>query len=322
VAIRRVIVPAVIAGAVALALAWPLARTYSTARLGDRDRSTVEAYSAEVRDYLRAHSRSALWGERTIPGRQPERALFPGAVILVLAALALIPPVGTTRALYAIALLVSFEISRGFNGAIYPLLYDWLPFVRGLRVPARCSILVGMSLAVLAGFGVRRLIAGRSRGTSVPIVAALVVAAAVDLRPILVLEPVWQEPPPIYGAVAGNPGVVLAEYPLGGYHRGFTANVPFMYFSLWHWSNMVNGYSGHSPPRQNEFEEGVERFPEPQTLDLLRSRGVTHVSINCKLMLPRSCEHLFSLVDASPALRLVSSGKWEGLPVRLYELGK
>ena len=83
---------------------------------------------------------------------------------------------------------------------------------------------------------------------------------------------------------------------------------------------MVNGYSGHSPPTQEDFEEGVQRFPEPQTLDLLRGRGVTHVSINCKLMLPRSCEHLFALVDATPALRLVASGKWEGLPVRLYEL--
>ena len=29
-------------------------------------------------DYFRAHPRSATWGERTLPGRQPERALFPG----------------------------------------------------------------------------------------------------------------------------------------------------------------------------------------------------------------------------------------------------
>ena len=317
---RRFIVPALVAGAVALALAWPLARTYTSARLGDRDADTVRFYSAEASDYLRAHPRSMLWAERTIPGRQPERALFPGAVILILAALALVPPLGTWRALYAIALLVSFEISRGFNSPFYPYLYDWLPFIRGLRVPARCSILVGMSLAVLAGFGVRRVIAGRARGTSMLVMAVLTAAIAIDLRPNLQLEPVWLEPPPIYGAVTGNTAVVLAEYPLGGSHRGFTANVPFMYFSLWHWANMVNGYSGHSPPDEDKFEQGVERFPEPQTLDLLRSRGVTHVTINCALLRPRSCDHLFGLVDAVPDLKLVTSGKWEGLPVRLYEL--
>ena len=72
-------------------------------------------------------------------------------------------PSAPTRAAYAGALLVAFEISRGFNGPVYPYLYEWLPFVRGLRVPARSSLLVGLSLALLAGFGVRRLLAGRSR---------------------------------------------------------------------------------------------------------------------------------------------------------------
>ena len=83
-----------IAGALALVLALPLARTYSSARLGDRDVATVTYYSATAADYLRAHPRSATWGERTLPGRMPERALFPGVMILLLAAVALIPPLG------------------------------------------------------------------------------------------------------------------------------------------------------------------------------------------------------------------------------------
>ena len=143
-------------------LALPLARTYSSARLGDREIPTVTYYSATAADYLRAHPRSATWGERTLPGRMPERALFPGVMILLLAAIALIPPLGVTRAAYAGALLVAFEMSRGFNSVFYPYLYEWLPFIRGLRVPARASILVGLTLALLAGFGVRRLLGGRS----------------------------------------------------------------------------------------------------------------------------------------------------------------
>ncbi|HET7217705.1 MAG TPA: hypothetical protein VFJ02_06635 [Vicinamibacterales bacterium] len=317
--IRRLVLPAVLAAVLAIALAWPLAKIYSAARLGDREPATVEYYSATAADYLRAHPRSATWGERTLPGRQPERALFPGLVILILAAVALVPPIGTTRTVYAAALLLIFEISRGFNSPIYPPLYEWLSFVRGLRVPARASILVGLSLALLAGFGVRRLLAGRPRRLAQLAMTAIVVAVALDLRPLLRLEPVWREPPPVYGAIAGDPSVVLAEFPIGGAPRTYTANVPFMYFSLWHWANMVNGYSGHYPPGQVEYEEAFRTFPDPATVALLRARHVTHVTITCALY-RSSCDELLARVDATPDFRLVTAGKWEEQPVRLYEL--
>jgi len=317
--LRRMLVPMAIAGALALLLAVPLARTYRAAQLGDRDIATVTYYSATASDYLRAHPRSALWGDRTLPGRRPERALFPGLMILVLAAIALVPPFGVTRVVYAAALLVAFEISRGFNSPLYPYLYDSLPFVRGLRVPARCSILVGLTLAVLAGFGVRRVLAGRSAWLTRGVLGALIVAVAVDLRPALRLEPVWPEPPPIYGWVAGARDIVLAEFPFGGSPTGFTSNVPFMYFSLWHWAQMLNGYSGHLPEDYNEFELALRAFPEPATLDLLKARGATHVSINCALY-RGDCDSLLDAIDGVPALRPIVSARWQGQPVRVYEL--
>ncbi len=317
--VRKLLGPAAIAGALALLLAWPLARTYSDAHLGDREVPTVSFYSATASDYLRAHERSAMWADRGVPGRRAERALFPGVMALLLAAIALVPPFGVTRAAYAGAMLVAFEISRGYNSLFYPYLYEWLPFVRGLRVPARSSILVGLSLAILAGFGVRRLLADRSRWLSGGALALLTVAIAVDLRPALRLEPVWPEPPPIYGPVAGARDVVLAEFPFGGSHLGFTPNVPFMYFSLWHWAQMINGYSGRYPPNQEEFEAAMQEFPDPPTIDLLRARGATHVSVNCALY-RGDCDELFGTMDAKGVFRLVSSGKWQGQPARLYEL--
>ena len=317
--LRRVIVPAILAGAVAVALAWPLARTYRSAHLGDRDPSTVEFYSATASDYLRAHPRSATWGERMLPGRQPERALFPGVMILLLAAVALVPPLGITRTVYAAAMLLAFEISRGFNSPMYPPLYDALAFLRGLRVPARASILVALSLALLAGFGARRLLAGRGVTAARAMLAALVIAIGIDLRPLLRLEPVWREPPPVYGAIAGTRDVVLAEFPIGGAPRTYTANVPFMYFSLWHWADMVNGYSGHYPPGQVDYEEGFRTFPDGPSIALLRSRRVTHITITCALY-RAGCDELLARVDATPDFRLVTAGKWENQPVRLYEL--
>jgi hypothetical protein len=317
--LRRLLGPAALAGALALLLALPLARTYSSAKLGDREADTVAYYSATTADYLRAHPRSATWGHRTLPGRMPERALFPGAVILLLAAVALIPPLGATRAAYAGALLVIFELSRGFNSAFYPYLYDWLPFFRGLRVPARASILVGLTLALLAAFGVRRVLAARAAWLQRGALAVLVAAIAIDLRPVLRLEPVWPEPPPIYGVVAGARDVVLAEFPFGGNPTRFTPNVPYMYFSLWHWAPIINGYSGHYPPGQVDFEVAVGRFPDAAAVDLLRARGATHVTINCALY-RGGCEDLVAAVDTLPAFRVVASGKWQGAPVRLYEL--
>jgi hypothetical protein len=316
---RRLLGPAALAGALALLLALPLARTYSSAKLGDREADTVAYYSATTADYLRAHPRSATWGHRTLPGRMPERALFPGAVILLLAAVALIPPLGATRAAYVGALVVMFELSRGFNSAFYPYLYDWLPFFRGLRVPARASILVGLTLALLAAFGVRRVLARRSAWLQRGALAVLVAAIAIDLRPVLRLEPVWTEPPPIYGLVAGSRDIVLAEFPFGGNPTRFTPNVPYMYFSLWHWASIINGYSGHYPPGQVEFEVAIGRFPDAAAVDLLRARGATHVTINCALY-RGGCEDLVAAVDALPAFRVVASGKWHGAPVRLYEL--
>jgi hypothetical protein len=317
--IRRLIVPGAIGAALALVLVLPLARTYTAARLGDREPETVAYYSATAADYLRAHPRSATWGNISLPGRMPERALFPGVVILLLAALALIPPIGTTRAAYAIALVVAFELSRGFNSPFYPFLYDWLSFVRGLRVPARASILVAMTLAVLAAFAVRRLLAGRSAMMQRVALAVMVLAIGIDLRPLLRLEPVWHDPPPVYDAIAGDPKVVLAEFPFGGNPRRYTPNAPYLYFSLWHWAQMLNGYSGHYPPGQVEFEVAVGSFPDARAIELLRGRGATHVTITCALY-GGGCDELVAAADAVPAFRIVASGRWQGAPVRLYEI--
>ena len=260
-ALRPMLAPAAIAGALALLLALPLARTYSSAQLGDREVPTVTYYSATAADYLRAHPRSATWGNRTLPGGMPERALFPGVMILLLAAVALIPPLGVTRAAYAVALLVAFEMSRGFNSVFYPYLYDWLPFIRGLRVPARASILVGLTLALLAASAFAVCCAGRSAWlqradwprSSWP--SALICGRRCGSNPSGSSR---------LPSTASSPALETSSspsFPSAGIRRRFTPNVPYMYFSLWHWAEMINGYSGHSPPGQVDFEVALQRFP-------------------------------------------------------------
>ena len=133
--------------------------------------------------------------------RKIERALFPGVMPIVLTAAALAPPVGFVRLAYVAGLFVAFDGSLGFHGLLYPYLYDWFPPVRGLRVPARFSVIVGLSLAILAGFGMRRWLLRLSRGWSTAAFGAVVMLLAIDLGPSLELQTVWREPPSIYAAL-------------------------------------------------------------------------------------------------------------------------
>ena len=302
-----------------IVLALPLARVYASAHLSERPFEEVLYYSADLTDYLRADPRSSAWSGRTLGDLKPERALFPGLAAIVLAIIALVPPWSRTRAAYAAALLFAVELSRGHHGTIYPALYKSLTFMQGLRVPARASMLVGFVLAVLAAFAVRRIAAGRPPRQVAWLTAALTLVLAIDLQPRLQLERVWPAPPGIYALLEDRPDVVLAEFPLGMSPGARLTDLPHMYFSVWHWRPMVNGYSGHAPYGYGEFQMAMKSFPDAESIGLLRSRGVTHVTINCALYL-EGCDSLMARALATPELALISTMPWEGQPVALYEL--
>ena len=316
--LRRLVIPGAISVALALALAFPLVRTYEAARLDERSVDELALYSAEVSDYLRAHPRSAFWGNRTLPGPPPaERALFPGLMALALTIIGLTRRLGRTRVVYLGALLIAFEISRGANGFVYPYLYEWLSFMRGMRAPARAGFLVGLALAVLSGFGVQRLIAGRSRSASLAVMAALTLAVGVDLRPTIELQHVWRSPPSIYRSI--TPKAVLAEFPMGlSPDANFMTDTPHMYFSIWHGAQLINGYSGHGPPGHGEFLAAMQAFPDASTIALLRALGTTHVTVNCRFY--GNCRRLLSRIRRTRDLQPVSETRWEGEPVALYAL--
>jgi hypothetical protein len=319
---RRLVVPLVAAAAVLVLLALPIASAYvaSAPIKGERDVAAVRTFSARPSDYLRSNYRSALYGPRLLPGRQPERALFPGVMPLVCAGAALVPPLGSMAAAYVAGLIVAFDGSLGFNGVMYPRLYQWLSPVRSMRVPARFSIVGALSLAVLAGFGVQRFLARFQTRTSVNLAfAALVAGVVIDAWPVLKLTDVWPDPPPIYSAIQGTSRVVLAEFPVHDNPDEFAENTAFMYFSLWHWKPMVNGYSGVMPAGYREFVRSVRGFPSAAAIQALRLQGVTHVTVNCVLA-PRGCEQVLDGIAASGAFRRVAEGKWRGGTVHLYEL--
>jgi len=319
---RRILGPLTLAAVTAMVLAVPLARPYLAAQAikGERGTNEVEFYSADVSDYFRPHFRLTTYAGRLLPAIHPERALFPGLTPLVFGAAGLVPPLGPIRLAYAAGLAVAYDMSRGMKGWLYPVLYEWFPPIRGMRVPARFAVILGISLVVFAAFGVRRLL-GRFRAprTRAVLFGIMIAAAMVDLRPTLALEPLWHEPPAIYAGLAGRTDVVLAEFPFTA-PQSVDVQLAFMYFSVrYGFLPMVDGYSGFVPAAHAQLVEDMDAFPDAASIDLLRARGVTHVTANCALM-PERCAAFLERAAASPALKLVASEEWEGQPVRLYEL--
>ena len=317
---RRLVLPLAAAAVVAGVLAVPLARAFVEAQpmKGERGVDEVTAYSARPTDYLRAQSHSAIWREWMLPV-EPERALFPGAAPLALAAIALAPPFGAMRLVYTAGLVTAFDGSLGLNGVTYPYLYRWFGPVRGIRVPARFAAIVGLTLAILAGFGARRAMQWRrSRRWELAMFAGLIAVIMIDGWQTLMLSPAWKEPPPIYQRLKFTPGAVLAEFPIAE-PTNTTRNIPFLYFSLWHWSRMVNGHSGFSPPSYAALHEEIVNFPNDEAVAALRARGVTYVTVNCGLNY-LGCDDLADLMRHSKQLRMIAEASWMGHQVQLYEV--
>jgi hypothetical protein len=276
----------------------------------------VRFYSAVPADYLRVNRYSILW-RKVLHRPAPERTMFPGAAPFILSTVGIVPPLGGIPLIYTAGLLLSFDGTLGLNGVTYPLLYRWLSPVRGLRVPARFAALVALTLAVLAGFGVRRILAWRSSRTYQRAAFFVLIAfVLVDAWPALTIGPVWKEPPSIYEVLKYTPNVVIAETPLLDDEVG---NLPFMYFSLWHWTRMVNGYSGFIPNSYAKFREEMAFFPDTRSINELRRRGVTYVSVNCGLNY-ENCRELMDAVRHDRRLRLAADTQWNGHTVQLYEV--
>lgn len=301
-------------------LVAPVASRYLANRsmMGDRDPATVGFYSANFEDYLKPHFRSYVY-EPWSYGGMAERQLFPHIAPVLLAATALVPPVTVAEVGYGVALVVSIEASRGTNGYLFPLLRAYVPGYAGLRVPARFSILAGLSIAVLAGCGVAKLLR-RWPSTTRWLPLALAVPVLFEALPNITLEPVWTAPPAIYAPLASEPDAVVAELPVPSRTQLPWSDTRYEYFSTFHWYRMVNGNSGFAPPSYLELLEREVDFPDDAAIAYLKSRGVTHIAWHGSFTNPGRHEDTVAMLAARPDVELLSKAPWEGSESRLYRL--
>ena len=303
------------AGAIVLPAVLGLGIPYLKTReaRGERGLEEVWSGSALPGDYADTHirMRSDLWHLwHSGKGNRNERELFPGVSTLALAGLGLAPPLTGAAVATAIAGAITFDWSLGFNGLTYDDLYKRSVVHRGMRVPARFSVVVGAALALLAGFGARRLIRlGRSPAAHNAIGATLAVLVLFDLRFDARLQPYYGSIPSIYARVTSD--MVLAEYPR-------EHDTDYMYFATRHQARLLGGYSGFVP-NQPELWAAFDALPGPAGVAALRQLGATHLTYNCRFeRRERSCAWMTDQFDGNPTLELVASERWEGKEVRLY----
>jgi len=315
--LRASVKPLVAGAGLAVVLLAPVAVPHFLARqaVGERPPSEVEFYSARPGHYL--VSRTDRYAYADLFGRGPheaERDLFPGLLVVVLAAVALAPPVSVTRLAYAAGMVFAFDASLGTHGTLFPFLYrTFVPF-RAFRVPARFSLLVGLSLVLLAGYGVARLNARIARASlRYGLTAFLVAGFVFEAWSARVLEPVWPHPPAIYQWFEGRPKGVVAELPpAANEERLYDPEASYMYFSTFHWQPLLNGYSGAFPKSYFSFRDAMTTFPDDKSVGALRKLGadcvVLHEDLYGRARYRKVVDQADQRADLQEVVRAVSGG--------------
>lgn len=294
------------AGALAVILLLPYWLKYSTARQSIERRSVEEItrYSAVPSDYLRVARDNKVLASEPMTGEE-ERSLFPGLVAIVLVCLA--ASLATRAAIpYLILLAVTVELSFGMNGSVYPLLIEWIPPLTGLRAPARFGSLVLLSVAVLAALGAARLKASRHVASFVMPALAVAMVFEYWAAPIQIRERPTSAPP-AYAWLASQPRGVVLELPVPVPTDLWAFESEYQLMSIYHWQQLLNGYSGSAPASYLQICALLQTFPSDVSIGRLRELGVRWVLIHDGLMTSQKFADLMLRVNDSGALRIVST---------------
>jgi hypothetical protein len=297
-------VAAVLAFAVVVAVLVP---RYLQAhrQVGERPLGEIARSGAQPSDYLRAHPLNALHGDPAHPGLGEHR-LFAGYTASALAAVGLFGP-GSVP--YVAGTVFAFDASRGFDGLTYAWLYDLVPALRGLRVPARFGVLVALGVSVLAGCGAARILVHASPRVGLLLTGCALTAIVMESwnlpRP---LSPVPTAPTGAYAWLAGQPPSVVLEFPIADTRGRVGPQDPtFMHASTWHWHRLLNGYSGFLPAAYLDLVTRVRDLPADGAVGAIAERGADLLLVHEAFYLTGDYRADVSALDRSPGLAFVAA---------------
>jgi hypothetical protein len=279
-----------------------------------RDVSVVTQYNAGWRDYLVTGGRLhfAWWSHLFYEGRT---ALFPGVTAVALAAAAILSGVlRDPRARMALAIgVLGVALSFGTSLPGYAVLHQTLPLVSGLRNVARWGWLALAATAILAGFGVAALEKRMPRRRWIAVVLGTLVTVEAIRTPVGFTR--FDGIPRLYDRLAGDPSLVLAEFP---FYSGASVslNGPYVLANTRYFRPLLNGYSSFHPESFEARGRALGSFPSQAALAELRVAKVTHVTVHANQFVRRYGDAALKAVDAVSDLELLADE--DG--IRLYRL--
>jgi hypothetical protein len=260
--------------------------------------SEIAGFSGPLAVFLTAPEENFVWGDATAGIREdltdiPEKTLFPGLLIVVLAAVGL-----GTRSLdrrlrigLGIAALAAMVLSLGFReegGLLWPyrVLYDLMPGWNAIRTPGRLATFSSLALALLAAGGAEAAIrwaAGRRLPSWSPAaLAGLLALGIVTEGRSLPFDPFDDQAEPKVPEL----GISTAGLPTPQLHLpALTAkeNRAHQLASTDGFPDIVNGRASTNPHTVLELIHQMDSFPDAASVSRLQQYGVRTVVLHVGL---------------------------------------
>ncbi len=289
--LRRRAAWSLLAGAVVAAVMLiPYAGEYRAARadVGVRGRDMVMyEFSAGPKHYLATTPNNMLYGSATRANSVHEKRLFMGYLVMALMVVGLWSPLNRIRIAYALALAVTIDISFAHRGVLLGWLYDHVSIYQGLRVPTRIGQLTLLCAAVLAGFGVTRVLMWiRARRPRLVRPACVILGGIVALEYLMfpmALAPVPTAPSESSVWLRSQPSAPVTNFPVprhGTDWRRFIIEAHYQFESTFHWRPLTNGYSGFLPSSFYVNNAALLDFPSDVAVGRLRDLGVGYAVVH------------------------------------------
>ena len=296
--------------------AWVLL-PYRTAQVeAGLKREYLAGMQPGIESFLASPSRFHNYLQRTLWGpfaAEPDAFLFPGVLVLLLAAIAIASLPGRKdlrdnwTAFYLLLGIVAALMFIAWPFELWRYIY-WLPGLNFIRVPSRFIILTMLALGVLAGIGLDRLVVRASpavRIIATGVITVLLVGeygmypfAGVPFAVNIPAIDVWLGTQPTPFVVAEVP--VPSAGDLGALERQQTQS---MLHSMAHWQKTVHGYSGIRRPFHAQLYDELTAFPDAKSLASLRAVGVNYVVVHTDQYGDR-WRTIEKQIAGTPALRL------------------
>jgi len=256
-----------------------------------------EYYSADIIDYFTATPSNFLYGELAKTRgniKFAEHSLFVGFTIIILSLYGLIPliksPLKEYRQYYnqiffIFLIIIAFILSLGPYLHIlghkidivlpYYYLYS-VPGISSMRVPSRFIVLAVFGLSILGGYGSSKIIKQfeniykNKKFIPAILIVFLILIESVWTIPIYYPKfPTGENIPEVYKWLNTKEGdFAIVELPM----RPIDDTV-YMYYSIYHWKKLVNGYSGFFPENYVLITDYLKKFPSNESINILKDIG-------------------------------------------------